>query len=195
MTTELADPRTRRTLTSIRTAFEVLLGEMAYEAINISILTQRADVNRRTFYRHYKNLGDVLEEFCTDVAEAYVQSTYHMDGRTDYAAISREFMLFFATQGPLMEKIICSDNCRFISDAINDKIAIRNRGHVDPANDMDPNVRELVIAFLRGGSLNIIRRWVRDGKRVPLEDMVNLGVRLICRGIENYLISGRQKGI
>ncbi len=187
MVKSLPDLRIRRTLTSIRTAFEELLGETAYDAITISALTRRAGVNRRRFYLHYTHLDDVLEEFCMDVAESYIKATHHMDGRTDYAAICREFMLFFATQGPLIEKIICSDNYRLISDAINDKIALRNRGHVDPSDAMDPHVRELVIAFLRGGSLNIIRRWVRDGKRVPLEDMVGLGVRLICRGIENYL--------
>ena len=183
----LSDLRVQRTLTSIRAAFEELLGETSFEAITISALTRRAGVNRRTFYLHYKNLGDVLKEFCTDVAESYIQATHHMDGRTDYAAICREFMLFFATQGPLIEKIICSDNYRLISDTINDRIASRNRGHVDPSDNIDPYVRELVIAFLRGGSLNIIRRWVQDGKHVPLEDMVDLGVQLICRGIENYM--------
>lgn len=193
MSKSLSDLRIQRTMTSIRTAFEELLGEKAYHSISISELARRAKVNRRTFYSHYKDLDEVREEFCTDVAESYIRATHHMDGRTDYAAIAREFMLFFATQGELIEKIICSDNYRLISDAINDRIALRNRRHVDPSNAMDPYVRELVIAFLRGASLNIIRRWVFDGKRVPLDDMVELGVRLICGGIENYLNSGKEK--
>lgn len=187
-----ADLRVRRTLTSIRTAFEELLGERSFDAITISALTRRAGVNRRTFYLHYNTLEDVREEFCTDVAELYIKTTHHLCGRTDYATICRQFMLFFATQGSLIEKIICSKNYRLISDAINDKIALRNRSHVDPTSSMDPYVRELVIAFLQGGSLNIIRRWVHDGKRVPLEEMVNLGVQLICQGIENFLSCGKQ---
>ena len=54
------DLRIRRTLESIRRAFEELMLEKDYEKITVTELAQRAMINKKTFYTYYPSLDDLL---------------------------------------------------------------------------------------------------------------------------------------
>ena len=54
------DLRVRRTLKAIRYAFYKLVLEKNYSDISITELTERAEINRKTFYLHYSSLEDFL---------------------------------------------------------------------------------------------------------------------------------------
>lgn len=47
------DLRVQRTKENIRRGFEEMICEMDYEEMSIKELTQRAKINRKTFYLHY----------------------------------------------------------------------------------------------------------------------------------------------
>ena len=55
------DMRVKRTLKSVQEAFYGLAQEMSLDQITITNLTQRASINRKTFYLHYKSMDDLLE--------------------------------------------------------------------------------------------------------------------------------------
>jgi AcrR family transcriptional regulator len=52
---EKVDPRVRRTRKLIEDAFRALLAERAFGQISIADVTERATVNRATFYAHYED--------------------------------------------------------------------------------------------------------------------------------------------
>ena len=54
------DPRTRRTQLLIRDAFMELLVEQGFDKITVRALTERANINRATFYRHYTDIHDLV---------------------------------------------------------------------------------------------------------------------------------------
>ena len=54
------DLRIQKTKEAIRKAFKEMICEMDYEQISIKELTQRARINRKTFYLHYNTLDDLL---------------------------------------------------------------------------------------------------------------------------------------
>lgn len=56
------DRRITRTKRMIRDAFTQLMEEKGFEAITVSDLTEKADINRGTFYLHYKDKYDLLEQ-------------------------------------------------------------------------------------------------------------------------------------
>lgn len=53
------DPRTRRTQILIRDAFMALLIEEGFGKITVQAITERAQINRATFYRHYTDINDL----------------------------------------------------------------------------------------------------------------------------------------
>ena len=57
------DLRVIKTRQAIRSALISLLSEKELSDITISELSARAQVNRKTFYRHYRSISDVVTEF------------------------------------------------------------------------------------------------------------------------------------
>ena len=61
------DIRIRRSTRSIKGVYLDMLGEMAEEDITVSSLTDRAGMNRKTFYLHYKNKTALRDEIADDM--------------------------------------------------------------------------------------------------------------------------------
>lgn len=59
---EKLDPRIKRTRSLIQRAFDELLAEKGFGAITVQDITERAEVNRATFYAHYPDKFSLLEE-------------------------------------------------------------------------------------------------------------------------------------
>ena len=57
---EPTDLRVRRTKQLIKTAFFELLEESGFEAVTVKQLTERAGINRGTFYSHYVDKFDLM---------------------------------------------------------------------------------------------------------------------------------------
>ena len=63
------DLRIQKTREAIHKTFEEMICEMDYEQISIKELTERARINRKTFYLHYNTLDDLLKELQNKMAE------------------------------------------------------------------------------------------------------------------------------
>ncbi len=62
---EKLDPRVRRTRGLILSSFESLLAEKNFEGISVQDVTEKAQINRATFYAHFQTgeAGDVMDYF------------------------------------------------------------------------------------------------------------------------------------
>ena len=63
------DLRVRRTLTAVRKAFNDLVLTRNYNEISITDLTDKAGINRKTFYLHYSSLDDLVSEIEEEMAK------------------------------------------------------------------------------------------------------------------------------
>ena len=73
------DRRVRRTRTLIKNAFIELLKEKDFSALTITELTQRADIDRRTFYLHYTCLEDIVMDIEKEAMDALHQLLLSMN--------------------------------------------------------------------------------------------------------------------
>jgi AcrR family transcriptional regulator len=67
LTESSIDRRIVRTKVAIREALVSLVEEKGFEALSVSDLTRRADINRGTFYLHYQDKFDLLEQTETEI--------------------------------------------------------------------------------------------------------------------------------
>ena len=68
------DLRARRTKAFIRKTFEEMICEMDFEHITVKELTERAMINRKTFYLHYDSLDDLLLEMQNETAQSFAHT-------------------------------------------------------------------------------------------------------------------------
>lgn len=63
------DRRIKKTTTALKKAYIRLMEEYEEKEITVSMITQHADLNRATFYTHYSNKAEFLEEILFDALE------------------------------------------------------------------------------------------------------------------------------
>ena len=68
------DLRVSRTLKAIRSAFYDLVLTKDYSDISITELTDRAEINRKTFYLHYSSLEDLVKEVEQEIVENILEN-------------------------------------------------------------------------------------------------------------------------
>ena len=75
----MEDRRLRRTRERLRESLLELLGEKDLRSVTVKELTDRADVNRGTFYSHYQDIYDMLDQL---EAEVFGEFTALLDAYT-----------------------------------------------------------------------------------------------------------------
>ncbi|MGD8402708.1 MAG: TetR/AcrR family transcriptional regulator [Anaerolineales bacterium] len=59
---ERMDPRVKRTRNLILTAFDELLPEKGFQSLTVQDITDKAEINRATFYAHFADKYDLLDQ-------------------------------------------------------------------------------------------------------------------------------------
>lgn len=174
------DLRVQRTKENLRRVFEEMICEMDYEEMSIKELTQRAQINRKTFYLHYDSLDDLLREIQNDLAQDFIRRTEGMAPPRDMDKITREFFLSQESLGKLGERITCAGSYQYVSRRITSDIMSQTwtKGSGDPFR------QDIIMTFISQSTLAIYKQWVADGKRIPLEEIIDLAIRLVCHGVE-----------
>lgn len=160
------------TLRVIRETFLELLQKQSIERISVGELCTLADINRSTFYRHYADIYELLDEICEECFQTLfynLAKDYNPYGSgledTGYALIlqacslTEENMTLYQT---LMFKQPAARFQQRINDAI---FQLWNVGH----DKMHTRTIEtnLHYQFLISGILGIWQAWLRDDCALP----------------------------
>ncbi len=183
------DLRVRKTKEAIHNTFKAMICEMDYEQITIKELTQRAQINRKTFYLHYSSLDVLLEELQEEIADHFIRRKVSYSNMKDIRDLIR---LFFehATNMPLLhERLMCSGSYRPIWEKINKRIMDYRKETNRGVFGLDEYSENLVFAFYGANSSILFRQWVMDGKKLPLEKLIDMATKLICDGMSSIVPS------
>lgn len=176
------DLRTKRTKALIRKAFEEMICEMDYEQMTVKELTERAMINRKTFYLHYNSLDDLLLEMQNEMAQSFIKRTQGLERPRDIDKITREFFLSLEELGEFGEKITCSGSYHYISRRITSDIMTQTWKEGD-SGFSDPYLQNIIMTYISQSTLAIYKQWVADKKKIPLDDIIDIAVKLVCNGI------------
>ncbi|MCI8877338.1 MAG: TetR/AcrR family transcriptional regulator [Lachnospiraceae bacterium] len=181
------DLRIQKTKEAIRKTFEEMICEMDYERISIKELTQRARINRKTFYLHYNTLDDLLREMQNEMAQDFIRRTEGLERPRDMDKITREFFLCSEELGKIGERITCSGNYKYISRKITNDIMNQTWKAEDKSSSENPYVQNIIMTYVAQSTLEIYKQWIADGKKIPLEEIIQIASRLICNGVNGLV--------
>lgn len=177
------DLRIQKTKEAIRKAFKEMICEMDYEQISVKELTQRAKINRKTFYLHYNTLDDLLLEIQNELAQNFIRRTQGLERPRDMDKITREFFLCSEDLGKLGERITCSGNYKYISRKITNDIMNQTWKIGSQSSAENPYIQNIIMTYVAQSTLEIYKQWVADGKKIPLENIIKIATQLICNGV------------
>ncbi len=184
---EKTDLRIRKTQAAIRNAFKEMVMEMDASKITIKELSDRAMIHRKTFYLHYTSIEALYESILRELSEEYYKEIDQIPEDAPFTETNRVFFTFMAAQEPYMEKILCTPEYHDFSDRLFLSMLVHNRSRYNPYAAYSREQQNIINTFLGTTSINMYRQWVKDGKKLPLEDLIELSGTLFLKGIEAIL--------
>ena len=183
------DLRVVKTEAAIHRVFKEMICEMDYEKITVKELTTRAMIDRKTFYLHYETIDDLLREFQNEIVESFVSQNVSYKSIADIRRIIRYFFEFAEKMPEVNERLLCSGSYAAVGEQINAKIMAYQAERYTGAFSKNIYEDNLVFAYFAANTTILYRQWVKDGKVMPIEDLITTATRLVVNGIGSYVKS------
>lgn len=173
------DRRIRRTQKMLKESLVELMSQKAFKDITIKDITERADLNRGTFYLHYSDTYELLMSMENDVLDDFQEmiDTYLM---TQPGNSAMPILV------PVVHYIVENEEiCRnlFENDASHDfnnkfKTLVHKNGSalLGRLFPMSTTVNSnYFLAFVTGGLIGVIKKWLDDGMLQTEEEIAKIG--------------------
>ncbi len=180
------DLRVQKTVRAIRAVFEQMICEMDYHEMTVKELCERAKINKKTFYRYYPTLDDLLLELQMEMSSEYIEmiSHYHLPEEMD--KVNEAFFRYSVSKGKVYEKITCASGYVHIRNTMIGRV---NEGTWHKSawfNNIPEWQRHLLIVYVQYTIVEMYKQWVADGKKASVEEVIAMSNRLICTGLDGF---------
>lgn len=168
------DRRTIRTKRLIRDAFTKLMEEKGFEGITIRDLTQKADINRGTFYLHYRDKYDLLEQSEAEILQDIEAIQKFAKKIHPSEMLNNDFQEPLPFIMKLFEYI--EENAEFI------KVILGPKG--------DPAFQVKIKEMMKKNMLQKIVEFKEEDTQVPVEFLISYVTSAYLGVIQQWLKSG-----
>ena len=162
MSEQTLDRRVRKTRSQLRRCLSILLETKKIQNITVKELSQMADINRGTFYLHYKDVYDLLEHIQKDLLKDFESILTTIAPDTDNLVPFIEALFVFIYNNRDMSKIFLHDDldANFSAEPREKlRICVFNKYKAFIKQKNMPYF-ELYYDFILSGCLGLLVRWV-----------------------------------
>lgn len=192
--TKKMDRRKARTRAFLRQALIEVIEDKGIEHITVSQLSEKADINRGTFYLHYTDAVDLLEQV---KAEMYEGLTKRMEQLNPYDYLA------YAAKGepdPMMVKVFeyYGEHADFFRAILGPKgdpaFAVRikeflKKHHISKILDIQPDLAETIlpkdymVEYFAASNLSILLHWMETGMRESASTIALMITQILGNGV------------
>lgn len=184
------DARIVNTKNFLKRALLTLLSNKKLSQITVSNLCNAAEINRATFYFHYKDINQLFEE----IVEEYMSETCKFITKINDSNASNRYEIFYNfikyidNNSDLFVLIFeNSNNIEYSYDqyfTLQEKIFQR----IETAHDKKTYAAYITNFYIYSGGA-ILYTWIKNGKKEDYNQLIKLMSSLIIRGASSYTSS------
>lgn len=164
-------------------ALEELLAEKSFPEITIKELSNKADLDRRTFYRHFDTKEDVVKYRIDCLSKEYLSRLSRYDTLTLYDSLYELFSL--CNENLIFLQRLNNNNLLFLLLIEFNRILPQLHSKIETkfstefsSTDEDVN---FVLFFNAGGAWNVLYQWINEGKQLPCQKVARKITELISK--------------
>ena len=171
-----SNPLAIRSRNQIVEALFDLMRDIPYQAITIKEIAFKANVVRRTFYRHFATKEDVIECYLDDLFSKYIGKLLVLEQIDTFtiakvffetALEHREILLLLRENHISIPVNLLENYHRELNETFSFRFV---------QLDLSQEFFEYATAHFAGGLLNVLNKWVDDGMALSPKDMAELFV-------------------
>ncbi len=193
---DTTDRRVRKTRAALKAALTSMLQERNVKDISVKELTELADVNRGTFYLHYKDVFDLMEQCEADLLGEFETMLVGISGQE-----------FITRPGDVFERIykLCKENADFV------RVLLGENGDIKFLNNMNSFLKERCLhdwsevikdskialfdayyTFLVGGCVSLLQYWFETGMKQSPGELAKITVDFLARSTAGATLHAKQ---
>lgn len=170
------DGRVRYTKMVIRESLLKLLAKKNIQKITVKEICDLAEINRATFYTHYQDAFDLLEQIENEIFE---ELSSLLTQETDPSRITEEIFMITKKNIDLC-RVLFSENVdrmflRRIMEVAREKAISGWQHHYPQATTQQ---LDFLYTYLTSGSTAVIEQWVRTGMQEPPPALGNISKKV-----------------
>ncbi|HEC2158960.1 TetR/AcrR family transcriptional regulator [Staphylococcus delphini] len=187
------DRRIRKTTNAIKSALIHLLKTEPLDKITIQQIADTADVHRATFYQHYYDKYDLLDQIEYEVLEKMrvnfndkAKQLKALNSVEEAAIVFKEIpkaMLTMISEDIERYQVLLSSGRNHeIEQKIGDMIALNLKSLLPNPDEIEGIPFRYFHAFVLGSMWSLMRIWVLDEERLPIDAQVETIYKLMYEG-------------
>ncbi len=183
------DKRAVRTREALKRALVDLLSEKPLSMISVSELTQRAGVNRGTFYLHYKSIDDMMAAVRVETSEyltKVIASTNDKDSGNN--PVYDKFLViftFFYENKEFYSRLFGDSGDRqfvgYVVELIRKNIFTEEIKDAEKLSNLQSSFNDIdyMYTFTAGGFASVLELWLNDKSDKTPEQMAELVTKIM----------------
>lgn len=188
------DRRIVRTQLAIREALISLVQEKSFDALSVKDITTRANINRGTFYLHFRDKYDLLDKIEAGIIQD-LQQIIRQASRLDVADFKNlqqplpvmvQFFEYLQKNAPIIHAVLAlKDDATFRSRVIKAiEINMFEMGFFASMKEADLLVpRKYLVNYIVSAHLGVIQLWLQRGCIETPEEMAMILTKLSFQGV------------
>lgn len=200
MKEENLDRRIRKTRRMIRQCLTELLKEKRIQDITVREISEKADINRGTFYLHYRDVFDLMEQIETELLDELEEVLRRHQTPVLLSNLSIVFTEVFqlVQENSDMVAILLGENgdINFVNrlknivreKCLKDWIELFRPETVkaDPNTCCTNSAFEAYYSFTVTGCIGLVQYWLDSGLKETPQQLANLTEQIIIKGIRMF---------
>lgn len=183
MVLEKQDRRVKRSKSMMRDALIALMQEKPFSEITAKDITERADLNRATFYLHYNNVFGLLDELENEVVEGFArmleETQIRQNEAWEYPIIGH--ICEYITENP---DLCCCLLLNPHSDRLVGKLTeiMKQKGQKvrrEMGLEMETHKTEYIHQFIACGAMGMVKQWLTEGMPLSKKEMTELAEKIV----------------
>ena len=183
------DRRVQRTQKNIRNALISLLSEKELSQITVKELSDKADINRKTFYSYYSGIDDILDKIEDEIVEKLLAIIRDYDFRSsdfDAYALFCSLYQIINDDFELYRSLIFSNNYDFLLIKVKNTIKKTLLERYAPKINAQNNLLGLYAEYVASGIVSMYIEWFHSDNSVSLEELAKAASDITLFGFSSY---------
>ena len=173
-------------------AYAGLLSQRDRDYISVNDLCEASNINRTTFYRHYKTIADIeadIEDIVLSRFKVLLENTDLDDfiyGRKQFLEkVNEEIM---SEIGFYSKILLANQNINFL-EKINYTVREKLKATLNSKTSIPPAQIDMILTFAVAGRIAVYRKWIIDGFSPSAEAVSEMLEKISSFGFDHFLRS------
>lgn len=180
--------RTKLTKKILKETLLELIRQKPVAKVTIKEICELADLNRSTFYAHYVDQYDLMEQTEQEIMEdlqAYVHE--HADlSRADEYLVIEKILEYLLKNKEVFIALLNGNGSKEFPNRLADMVRRYSVNKWLKNGALQPDDAEYLYTFAEAGGSGLMIKWVNDGYKKPPAEMAALIIRIIKGGITSF---------